>query len=131
MLMKRWSLRSTGGEALASPHRPDVLASTIRALLDVPPAPSEVVTDAEIESARSKPPPGVPPVTEPPLLELQAAAKVTRAQARTRMRATRASDAPRGDRTLPRAWRTPAGVEPFPCGGFPRYVALRMQLLRA
>ena len=68
----------------------------VRALLAEPPAPSEVVTEAEIESARSKPPPGVPPETAPPLLEPQAAAAtLARTHARRRMRATPASDAPR------------------------------------
>lgn len=87
IVMKRCSLRSTGGEALASLHSPEVLARTIRALLEEPPAPSEVVTEAEIESAGAKPPPGVLPETAPPVVELHAAT-LARTQAGRRMRRT-------------------------------------------
>ena len=128
--MKRWPLRTIGGDALASLHRCAVLARSIWAVLDVPPAPSDVVIAAEIESAGWNVPPGIWPETEPPMpLEVQPAAANARRRVRIAARQSngRATARPPGFRGLTATG--PGGGRPGGALTWPRLPA-RTRLVR-
>src|SRR4051812_17932917 len=83
--MKCSPLRSIAGDAPASLHRFEALPITIRAVVEESPAPSDIVTVAEIVSTISKPPPGGWPVIDPSAFEVQPTAPRSKTKPSVRM----------------------------------------------